>query len=80
MLCDRYQGWRQFTGEKGRTDQLLLASGGLCSVNWIIYAIVAAAGLAAADVCLKLAAGRISSGLGLLSTELHFLHGLGWFL
>lgn len=50
-------------------------------MNWIIYAIVAAIGLAAADVCLKLAGGRISTGLGLLIYgSCTFSMGLGWFL
>ena len=50
-------------------------------MNWIIYAIIAAAGLAAADVCLKLAGGRISSSLGLLIYgSCTFSMGVGWFL
>jgi drug/metabolite transporter (DMT)-like permease len=50
-------------------------------VNWIIYAIVAAIGLATADVCLKLAGGRISNGLGLvIYGSCTFSMGLGWFL
>ena len=50
-------------------------------MNWIVYAMVAASGLAAADVCLKLAAGRISSSLGLLIYgSCTFSMGLGWFL
>jgi len=50
-------------------------------MNWIIYAMVAAIGLAAADVCLKLAGGKISSGLGLLIYgSCTFSMGLGWFL
>lgn len=50
-------------------------------MNWIIYAIIAAIGLAAADVCLKLAAGRISTSLGLLIYgSCTFSMGLGWFL
>jgi len=50
-------------------------------VNWIIYAIIAAIGLAAADMFLKLAAGRISTSLGLLIYgSCTFSMGLGWFL
>ena len=50
-------------------------------MNWIMYAVIAAVGLAAADVCLKLAGGRISTSLGLLIYgSCTFSMGLGWFL
>jgi drug/metabolite transporter (DMT)-like permease len=50
-------------------------------VNWITYAVGAALGLAAADVCLKVAAVRISTSLGvLIYGSCTFSIGLGWVL
>ena len=49
--------------------------------SWILYASIAALSLAVADVCLKLAAGRITSSLGLLLySTCTFLTGLFWVL
>jgi len=48
-------------------------------MSWLIYACVAALGLAAADVFIKTAAGRISNGLALLIYgSCTFSMGLGW--
>ena len=50
-------------------------------MTWIIYASIAAISMAAADSCVKLAANRISTGLGLLLYgSCTFLTGLGWVL
>jgi drug/metabolite transporter (DMT)-like permease len=49
--------------------------------SWILYASIAALSLVVADVCLKLAAGRISSSFGvLLYGTCTFLTGLCWVL
>lgn len=51
------------------------------STTWVLYASIAAASLVVADVCLKLAAGRITSSLGvLLYGTCTFLTGLLWVL
>ena len=50
-------------------------------MHWIYYALVAALALAAADVLLKAAAGRIPDSLGmLLYGSVPFVAGLSWFL
>ena len=50
-------------------------------MSWILYATVAAAGLAAADVLLKLAAGKLPNSLGtLIYGAVAFAVGLTWFL
>ena len=50
-------------------------------MTWIIYASIAALSMAAADSCVKLAANRISTGLGLLLYgSCTFLTGVGWVL
>lgn len=49
--------------------------------TWILYVVLAAAMLAAADVFLKLAAGAIPNSLGmLLYGSVAFLVGLTWFI
>lgn len=51
------------------------------SWSWILYATVAAAALAAADVFVKLAAGKVPNSLGtLLYGAVAFGVGLTWFL
>jgi bacterial/archaeal transporter family protein len=51
------------------------------SLTWIVYASIAAVSLAAADSFVKLAANRISTGLGLLLYGgCTFLTGVGWVL
>lgn len=35
-------------------------------MNWITFALFSAGALAAADICVKLAAGKLSNSLGLL--------------
>jgi drug/metabolite transporter (DMT)-like permease len=50
-------------------------------MSWILYAGIAAAALAAADVFVKLAAGRVPNSLGsLLYGAMAFVVGLAWFL
>ena len=50
-------------------------------MNWIPYAAVTALALAAADVCVKLASGKLSNSLGLLLYgACTFATGLGWVL
>jgi uncharacterized membrane protein len=50
-------------------------------MTWMAYAIVAAAALAAADVFVKLAAGRLPNSLGtLIYGAVAFGVGLSWFL
>ena len=50
-------------------------------MTWIPYALGAAIALAAADVCVKLAAGKLSNSLGLLLYGgCTFLTGLSWVL
>jgi len=50
-------------------------------MNWIPYAVVAAAALAAADVFVKLAAGKLPNSLGtLIYGAVAFSVGLTWFL
>ena len=50
-------------------------------MTWILYASIAALALAAADIFLKVAAGRISNSLGLLLYGgCTFSMGLGWVL
>ena len=50
-------------------------------MTWIWYAVCAALALAAADIFIKLAAGKLSSSLGLLFYgSCTFLTGLGWVL
>jgi len=49
-------------------------------MNWILYAAGAALALAAADVCVKLAAGRLPNSLGmLLYGSVAFATGLIWY-
>jgi len=49
--------------------------------SWILYASIAALSLVVADFCLKLAAGRITSSLGVfLYGTCTFLTGLFWVL
>jgi drug/metabolite transporter (DMT)-like permease len=49
-------------------------------VNWIVFAMVAALALAAADVCVKSAAGKLPDSLGmLLYGVVPFSIGLVWF-
>ena len=81
LLRAGYQNRSRASRRKGWISELLLVSERWRGVNWIIYAMVAAIGLAAADVCLKLAGGRISTSLGLLIYgSCTFSMGLGWFL
>lgn len=48
-------------------------------MNWVVFAIFSAGALAAADMCVKLAAGKLSNSLGfLLYGSCTFLTGLGW--
>lgn len=50
-------------------------------MNWMLYATVASLALASADLCVKLAAGRLSNSLGLLLYgSCTFATGLGWTL
>jgi drug/metabolite transporter (DMT)-like permease len=50
-------------------------------MSWIVYASIAAAALAAADVFVKLAAGKVPNSLGtLLYGATAFTVGLTWFL
>ena len=50
-------------------------------MSWILYALIGAAALAAADVFLKLAAGKLPNSLGtLLYGAVAFAVGLAWFL
>lgn len=50
-------------------------------MNWIVYSLWAAAALAAADVLVKLASGKVSTSLGLLLYgSVAFTVGLVWFL
>ena len=50
-------------------------------LNWIIYALGTAVGLASADVLVKLASGKISNSIALLIYgTCTFLVGLGWVL
>ena len=50
-------------------------------MSWIRYAAATSVALATADVCVKLAAGRISNSLGLLLYgACTFATGLGWVL
>lgn len=50
-------------------------------LKWIPYALGTAVFLAVADVCLKLAAGKLSNSLGLFFYgSITFLTGLGWVL
>ena len=50
-------------------------------MSWILYATVAAAALAAADVFVKLAAGKLPNSLGtLIYGAVAFGVGLTWFL
>lgn len=48
-------------------------------MNWIVFALFSAAALATADLCVKLAAGKLSNSLGLLLYgSCTFIAGLGW--
>jgi drug/metabolite transporter (DMT)-like permease len=48
-------------------------------MNWIIFALLSAGALAAADICVKLAAGKLSNSLGLLIYgSCTFIAGLSW--
>jgi len=50
-------------------------------MSWILYAAIAAAALAAADVCVKLAAGKLPNSVGtLIYGTVAFAVGLTWFL
>lgn len=50
-------------------------------MNWVIYASGTAVGLAAADIFIKLAAGKVSNSLALLLYgSCTFLSGVGWAL
>lgn len=50
-------------------------------MNWMLYATIAAAALAAADVFVKLAAGKLPNSLGtLLYGAVAFSVGLVWFV
>ncbi len=50
-------------------------------MDWIIYALASTVGMAAADFCMKLAAGRVTNSLGLwLYGCTTFTIGLGWVL
>ena len=50
-------------------------------MSWILYAGIAAAALAAADVFVKLAAGKVPNSLGsLLYGAMAFVVGLSWFM
>ncbi len=50
-------------------------------MSWLHYAVFAAITLASADVCVKLAAGRLSNSLGvLIYGSCTFLFGLSWVL
>lgn len=53
----------------------------MAAMNWVIYGIIAAVALAAADVLVKVAAGKLPSSLGmLLYGVVPFLAGLIWFI
>ena len=48
-------------------------------MNWIVFALFSAGALATADLCVKLAAGKLSNSLGLmLYGSCTFIAGLGW--
>jgi drug/metabolite transporter (DMT)-like permease len=48
-------------------------------MNWVVFALFSAGALATADLCVKLAAGKLSNSLGLLLYgSCTFLTGLGW--
>lgn len=50
-------------------------------MDWVIYALISAIAMAAADFCMKLAAGKVSNSLGLwLYGCSTFTIGLGWVL
>lgn len=50
-------------------------------MTWLFFALATACFLAGADVCVKLAAGKVSSSLGLLIYgSCTFLAGVGWVL
>ena len=51
------------------------------SLGWVVYASAATAALAAADIFLKLAAGKVSNSVGVLIYGIcTFSMGLAWFL
>jgi len=48
-------------------------------MNWVFFASISAVALASADLCVKLAAGKLSNSLALLLYgSCTFLTGLGW--
>lgn len=50
-------------------------------MNWMVYAAISALALAAADVLVKLASGKVSNSLGmLLYGVVPFLAGLIWYI
>jgi drug/metabolite transporter (DMT)-like permease len=50
-------------------------------MDWVIYALISTVAMAAADFCMKLAAGKVSNSLGLwLYGCSTFTIGLGWVL
>src|SRR5512134_2155506 len=50
-------------------------------MNWLYPATLAGLALASADICVKLASGRVSNSVGLLLYgSCTFLSGLGWVL
>lgn len=48
-------------------------------MTWTLYAFIATMALAGADICVKLASGKVSNSIGLLIYgSCTFLAGLGW--